>query len=127
MQQHLPGGISCNPQVASVNFRRNYAKTGINAIELPGDYFSVYGYYADGDDSGWWPIEIASAEYHHDGYMYMWSKDIEGEKNPFSNYDSVLVSFTNPVLEMYVSHKESVKSFRNRPRSDGFFGARWHF
>lgn len=74
-----------------------YAKTGINAIELPGDYFSVYGYYADGDDSGWWPIEIASAEYHHDGYMYMWSKDIEGEKNPFSNYDSVLVSFTNPV------------------------------
>lgn len=73
-----------------------YAKTGINAIELPGDYFSVYGYYADGDDSGWWPIEIASAEYHHDGYMYMWSKDIEGEKNPFSNYDSVLVSFTNP-------------------------------
>ena len=74
-----------------------YAKTGINAIELPGDYFSVYGYYADGDDSGWWPIEIASVEYHHDGYMYMWSKDIEGEKNPFSNYDSVLVSFTNPV------------------------------
>lgn len=73
------------------------AKTGIDAIELPGDYFSVYGYYADGDDSGWWPIEIASAEYHHDGYMYMWSKDIEGEKNPFSNYDSVLVSFTNPV------------------------------
>lgn len=90
-----------------------YAKTGINAIELPGDYFSVYGYYADGDDSGWWPIEIASAEYHHDGYMYMWSKDIEGEKNPFSNYDSVLVSFTNPVDNADLCLKYSGTLFPN--------------
>lgn len=90
-----------------------YAKTGINAIELPGDYFSVYGYYADGDDSGWWPIEIASAEYHHDGYMYMWSKDIEGEKNPFSNYDSVLVSFTNPVDKADLCLKYSGTLFPN--------------
>lgn len=89
------------------------AKTGIDAIELPGDYFSVYGHYADGDDSGWWPIEIASAEYHHDGYMYMWSKDIEGEKNPFSNYDSVLVSFTNPVDKADLCLKYNGKLYPN--------------
>lgn len=72
-----------------------YAKTGINAIELPGAYFSVYGYYKR--NNGWYPIDIASAEYHHDGYMYMWSKDINGRHNPFNTYDSVLVSFNNPV------------------------------
>ena len=89
------------------------AKTGIDAIELPGDYFSVYGYYGDGDESGWWPIDIASAEYHHDGYMYMWSKDIDGEKNPFSNYDSVLVSFTNPVDKADLCLKYNGKLYPN--------------
>ena len=74
------------------------AETGIAAVELPGEYFSVYGYYAKGANKGWYPIDIASAEYHDDGYMYMWSKDAaKGVPNYFTYYDSVLVSFTNPV------------------------------
>ena len=51
-----------------------FAETGIAAVELPGRYFSVYGYYGDEDLAGWYPVDIASAEYHDDGYMYMWSK-----------------------------------------------------
>ena len=78
-----------------------YDKTNIAVVELPGQYFSVYGYYGKGKQTGWYPIEIESAEYHDDGYMYMWSKDTETNgkfyPNPFSNYDSVLVSFINPV------------------------------
>ena len=74
------------------------AETNIAAVELPGQYFSVSGYIKN---RGWYPIEIESAEYHDDGYMYMWSKDSEsgGKKypNPFTSYDTVLVSFINPV------------------------------
>ena len=75
-----------------------YAETNIAAVELPGQYFSVYGYYAKGANKGWYPIDIASAEYHDDGYMYMWSKDAaKGVPNYFTYYDSILVSFTNPI------------------------------
>lgn len=71
-----------------------YAETNISSVELPGEYFDVYGKLED----DWWPIEIASAEYHDDGYMYMWSMDLEdGTPNLFEYYDSVIVNFTNPV------------------------------
>jgi len=105
------GGVEHSENMIRVDFgyetnllelaKAAYAETNIAAVELPGQYFSVYGYYAKGGNKGWYPIEIASAEYHDDGYMYMWSKDTEvGGKfypNPFTNYDSVLVSFINPV------------------------------
>ena len=72
------------------------ATTNIDAIELPGEYFKVLGYYAE--DGDWYEIPINSAEYHGDGYMYMWTKDDEfGDPITFDYYDTVLVSFTNPV------------------------------
>ncbi len=72
------------------------ATTNIDAIELPGEYFQVLGYYAE--DGDWYEIPINSAEYHGDGYMYMWTKDDEfGDPITFDYYDTVLVSFINPV------------------------------
>ena len=74
--------------------------TNIAAVELPGEYFQVWGYYHDEDNpqyDGWDLIDIASAEYHDDGYMYMWTTPDEYGDVLFDDYDTVLVSFTNPV------------------------------
>ena len=74
-------------------------ETGIAAIELGGQYFEVWGYRKK--SNAWTKVEINSAEYHDDGYMYMWTKpytDASGKVTPslFSVYDSVRVSFFNP-------------------------------
>jgi len=75
-------------------------ETGIAAIELGGEYFAVWGYRKR--TNSWTKVEINSAEYHDDGYMYMWTKPYTdpstGKVTPslFSVYDSVRVSFTNP-------------------------------
>ena len=74
-------------------------ETGIAAIELGGQYFEVWGYRKK--SNAWTKVDINSAEYHDDGYMYMWTKpytDASGKVTPslFSVYDSVRVSFFNP-------------------------------
>lgn len=75
------------------------AETNIDAVELPGEYFKVWG--LDSKDQEWYEVEINSAEYHGDGYMYMWTKpfEVDGTEYPneFEGYDSVLVTFHNPV------------------------------
>ena len=80
------------------------ARTNIKAVEIPnegGKYFEVW--CKKGDDWSFMPIR--SAEYHDDGYMYIFTKyfpvdpdDPDGEQEPlqFSDYDSVFVSFHNP-------------------------------
>lgn len=77
-------------------------KNKIAAVELPGNYFTVWGLY----EGEWYDLAIKSAEYHGDGYMYMWAKSdtmfIPGYGEmiipaDFGDYDSVLVSFNNPV------------------------------
>lgn len=102
------GGVEHDGSMIRVNFGYDtnlktladnaYKSTGVAAIELPGQYFSVFGKAKA--NGRWVEIPINSAEYHDDGYMYMWSKDSEtGGKvvpNPFTYYDSVFVSFTNP-------------------------------
>lgn len=102
------GGVEHHESMIRVNFGYDtnlktladnaYKATGVAAIELPGQYFSVFGKAKA--NGRWVEIPINSAEYHDDGYMYMWSKDSEtGGKvvpNPFTYYDSVFVSFTNP-------------------------------
>ena len=94
-----------------------FAETGIAAVELPGRYFSVYGYYGDEDLAGWYPVDIASAEYHDDGYMYMWSQDVWDDEdnmwriNPFDIYDSILVSFVNPVDNDKICLKYTGKTY----------------
>ena len=70
----------------------------IAAVELPGQYFTVWG--KDSTTHKWQNVDIASAEYQGDGYMYMWTKPrvrngVE-QVVKFDSYDSVLVSFTNP-------------------------------
>ena len=76
-----------------------YEKNKIAAVELPGEYFKVWG--LDTESQEWLEVEINSAEYHGDGYMYMWTKPIEEGgmeyANEFEGYDSVLVTFINPV------------------------------
>ena len=71
--------------------------------ELGYEYrFEVWGLNKDGE---WEDIPIRSAEYHDDGYMYMFTEfyNIGTEDAPewepfvFDGYDSVLVTFHNPI------------------------------
>lgn len=76
-------------------------KNKIAAVELPGEYFEVWARYWDEmeEDYFWDLVPINSAEYHGDGYMYMWTKPWEddGSLRSFEGADSVLVTFRNPV------------------------------
>ena len=60
-------------------------------------YFEVWGQKKDGT---WEDVPIRSAEYHDDGYMYMFTDfyKVGEEWYPFlfDDYDSVLVTFHNP-------------------------------
>ena len=70
-------------------------RTNVPAVELPGQFFTVRGYKAS--TNKWSKIGISTAEYHDDGYLYMWAKPgAGGAQIKFESYDSVLVSFTNP-------------------------------
>ena len=89
------------------------AKTNIGAAEIKyddaaqwlkdslkyEDRFEVWGLKG----SEWEPVYIRSAEYHDDGYMYMFTdyepNPITGDLEPlqFNDYDSVLVTFHNPI------------------------------
>ncbi|MBP5347550.1 MAG: dockerin type I repeat-containing protein [Bacteroidaceae bacterium] len=75
-----------------------YVDTHIDAVELPGEYFEVWGFSSTGQ---WEEIPIRSAEYHGDGYMYMFTESIQigAEEYPvlLNEYEKVLVSFRNPV------------------------------
>jgi prefoldin subunit 5 len=61
-------------------------------------YFEVWGLNSKGE---WEDVPIRSAEYHDDGYMYMFTDfyKVGDEYQPFlfDDYDSVLVTFHNPV------------------------------
>ena len=63
------------------------------------DRFEVWGLKG----SEWEPVYIRSAEYHDDGYMYMFTdyevNPISGDLEPlmFDDYDTVLVTFHNPI------------------------------
>lgn len=103
------GGVEHNKDLLRVDFgyetnmddlaAKEKERTNIAAVSVPGEYFTVWG--LDHETQEWWDIEIASAEYHDDGYMYMWTAPIEMDgqlyDNLFEGYDSVLVSFQNPV------------------------------
>ena len=79
-------------------------ETNIDAIELPGECLEVWCLKEGGDPENaedWEDMPIRSAEYHGDGYMYIFTDFFTygGEEIPFEfdNYDQVLVSFFNPV------------------------------
>ena len=106
------GGVEYYEDMLRVNFgyqtnlkdlaREAYAKTRIDAVEVPGKYFEVWGLKIEDGDSIWEPTDIATAEYQGDGYMYMFTdvyKDpTTGELKhyTFDDYEKVLVSFINP-------------------------------
>ena len=73
-------------------------RTNIAAVEVPGQFFTVWG--KDSTTHKWRKVEINTAEYHDDGYMYMWSKPrvLGGVQRPqnFDGFDEVRVDFTNP-------------------------------
>ena len=81
------------------------AKTNLPAVEIPnenGKYFQVWCK----KDGEMFYMPIRSAEFHTDGYMYLFTsyfpidpEDPEGEQAPlqFADYDSVFVTFHNPV------------------------------
>lgn len=76
-------------------------KNKIAAVELPGEYFDVWARFTDEvtHEKYWALMPINSAEYHGDGYMYMWTKPYEddGSMRSFEGTDSVLVTFRNPI------------------------------
>ena len=75
-----------------------YDQNKIAAVEVPGDYFEVWGQNAN---EAWVKIPIRSAEYHGDGYMYMFTStyNVGGVEYPlmFDAYEKVLVTFHNPI------------------------------
>ena len=100
------GGIEYSGDILRVDFgyKTNlgdlamaaYAQNKIDAVEVVNDknYFEVWGKLGE----QWSKIPIKSAEYHGDGYMYMFTQEKQnGDPLTFDIYDSVLVSFKNPV------------------------------
>ena len=98
------GGVEHTSNMIRVNFgyqtnlgdlaKAAEERNKIAAVELPGEYFTVWG--KDTTNNRWTKVEIASAEYQGDGYMYMWTKNRNNRIVKVDSYDSVLVSFTNP-------------------------------
>ena len=79
--------------------REAYAKTKIDAVAIPGNYFDVWGL---SKITGQWEFtDIASAEYQGDGYMYMFTDTYTNKQGEqvhynFNDYSKILVSFRNP-------------------------------
>lgn len=81
--------------------------TNIPIVEVPdldGKYFEVWCLKKGGDPDDpddWEDMPIRSAEYHDDGYMYMFTDyvPVGNEMLPleFEDYDQVLVTFHNPI------------------------------
>lgn len=86
-------------------------KTGVDQIEIDPKYFQVWCLKKDDkgvamDESkadSWFAMPMRSAEYHADGYMYMFTQFFKiGDEDysyQFGDYAKVLVSFQNPAEE----------------------------
>ena len=87
------GGAEYNGEILRVNFGYETNLGALartlpeGAIELPGEYFSLSAEYA-GDP---YELDVLSAEYHSDGYLYIWLDNDE-----FNGLENVRVSFRNP-------------------------------
>ena len=74
-----------------------YEKNKIDAVEVVNTknaYVDVWGLK---DNDAWERVPIASIEYHGDGYMYLFTPTVNGNKVMFKSYKKVLVTFRNPV------------------------------
>ena len=74
----------------------------VPAVQLPGTCFDIWAYWTDPkytNEPFWEHIPILTAEYHEDGYMYLWTEPNEGGIiRSLDGADSVLVSFYNSQL-----------------------------
>ncbi|MBP5646495.1 MAG: hypothetical protein J6X21_03735, partial [Bacteroidaceae bacterium] len=87
------GGAEFNNDILRVNFGYqtnlgDIAKADpAGAVELPGDYFTLTAEYG-GDP---YELDVMSAEYHDDGYLYIWLND-----DSFEGLENVRLSLKNP-------------------------------
>ena len=87
------GGAEYNADILRVNFGYqtnlgDIAKADpAGAVELPGEYFSLTAEYA-GEP---YELDVMSAEYHDDGYLYIWLDD-----DSFEGLENVRLSLKNP-------------------------------
>lgn len=91
-------GAEYNGQIMRVDFGydTNMAELceadPLKSKKLPYEYFDLVGYYYDGDDFVEEVLPIFGAEYHNDGYLYIW---LDGDVT-FEGLDSVGLNFRNP-------------------------------
>ena len=87
------GGAEFNGDLLRVNFGYETNLGAIakadpaGAVELPGEYFTLTAEYG-GDP---YELDVMSAEYHEDGYLYIWLND-----DSFEGLENVRLSLKNP-------------------------------
>lgn len=74
-----------------------YAQNKIDAVEVVNTKNAYVDVWGQKDNGSWERVPIASIEYHGDGYMYMFTPTVNGNKVMFKSYKQVLVTFRNPV------------------------------
>ena len=99
------GGAEFNGDILRVDFGYqtnlgDIAKADpAGAVELPGDYFSLSAEYG-GDP---YDLDVMSAEYHDDGYLYIWLDD-----DQFDGLENVRLNFNNPKGELQLKYTGSL-------------------
>lgn len=94
-------GAEYNGQILRVDFGydTNLAEIAkaspLKSEKLPYEYFDLVGYYYDGEELVEEELPIYGAEYHEDGYLYIW---LDGDVT-FEGLDSVGMNFRNPSAE----------------------------
>ena len=73
------------------NLKELADKSAVKALYFPAENISITG-EEEGEE---FELEIASAEYHNDGYLYIWID----QDDDFEYYENVKVSFKNPETE----------------------------
>ena len=87
------GGAEFNGDILRVNFGYETNLGAIakadpaGAVELPGDYFTLTAEYGGAP----YELDVMSAEYHDDGYLYIWLAD-----DSFEGLENVRLSLKNP-------------------------------
>lgn len=99
------GGAEYNADLIRVNFgyQTNLADLAkaspLKSIELPSQYFTITG--IDPESNERVSIPVTSAEYHTDGYMYIFLAPYEDGGEYYDQdvdyYGDIRISFTNPV------------------------------
>ena len=97
-------GAEYNGQILRVDFGydTNLAEIAkaspLKSVKLPYEYFDLVGYYYENEGDEEWTEEVLpiyGAEYHEDGYLYIWLDD----EVTFEGLDSVGMNFRNPGAE----------------------------